>query len=336
MTHSASDKQVQVSEPCVDYRCSPWTTSSQRAADLYESGVKLWRKEDLVDIEQQLMRSFTMERFTVRRIDGTVIHIKNPMFGVPKPIWYNLFTSTSLKEYNLTLVISRKPNIKFQEYWHLVDTTPKGLPETYHCTYLIDWVNRLAEEYNGLIENAWLLFETKQRQWDASLTCEAFTSQFRQTLNGDANSKRITKIVCFGLGDLHFKPSDTWRIHNNNLPEDQQELETCEVEGALVHYAIALTVAKIVRSYAKPGDREVKLVTQDPAYCDESKVMAEELGFEVVGRYGAGGFAEVDNESVVFSAFTKAPMNQIIADLARPLAVITAKKTTGGVWNSRQ
>lgn len=77
----------QVLEPLLDYGCSDWVSSSQRAADLYDLGVKLWRKEDLVDIEQQLAQSLTAEKFTVRCIDGGVVHIKNPMFGVAKPIW---------------------------------------------------------------------------------------------------------------------------------------------------------------------------------------------------------------------------------------------------------
>jgi hypothetical protein len=87
MAGNTQDKQYQVVEPWLEYECSPWRASSQRAADLYASDVKLWRKEDLVDIEKQLAESFTAEKFTVRRIDGSVVHIKNPMFGVQKPIW---------------------------------------------------------------------------------------------------------------------------------------------------------------------------------------------------------------------------------------------------------
>jgi len=87
MPDSTKDERGQVLEPLLDYGCSPWRTSSQRAADLYNLEVKLWRKEDLVDIEQQLSESFTAEKFTVRRIDGSVVYIKNPMFGVQKPIW---------------------------------------------------------------------------------------------------------------------------------------------------------------------------------------------------------------------------------------------------------
>ena len=87
MPGPTQDERDQLLEPLLEYGCSNWKTSSQRAADLYDSGVKLWRKEDLVDIEQQLAQSFTAKKFTVRRIDDSVVHIKNPMFGVQKPIW---------------------------------------------------------------------------------------------------------------------------------------------------------------------------------------------------------------------------------------------------------
>jgi hypothetical protein len=88
MPGSTQEKPGTLLEPLLDYGCSPWRTSSQRAADLYDLGIKLWRKEDLVNIENQLAQSRTAEKFTVRRFDGSVVHIKNPMFGVQKPIWY--------------------------------------------------------------------------------------------------------------------------------------------------------------------------------------------------------------------------------------------------------
>jgi NADPH:quinone reductase-like Zn-dependent oxidoreductase len=61
--------------------------------------------------------------------------------------------------------------------------------------------------------------------------------------------------------------------------------------------------------------------------------MLQEIGFEVVGEQGAGGFAELDNESVVFSPVTKAPFKQIIADLARPVAIICIGNDGGGAFN---
>ena len=87
MSESGQEKRDPIQEPWLDYKCSPWIISSQRAADLYYSGAKLWRKEDLVDIEQQLTKACDAEKFTLRRLDGSIVHIKNPMFGALKPIW---------------------------------------------------------------------------------------------------------------------------------------------------------------------------------------------------------------------------------------------------------
>jgi hypothetical protein len=149
-------------------------------------------------------------------------------------------------------------------------------------------------------------------------------------LGGRWQARNVTKIICFGLGDMHLKVPDWWRIQNEALPKDQRQLETSEVEGAFVHHALALTMASVARSCAG-----VRLLTQDPGYCHETREIVRDLGFEVVGIYGAGGFTEVDSESIVFSAYAKAPVKQVIADLARPVAIISAGNTTGGAWNAR-
>ncbi|EEP77116.1 predicted protein [Uncinocarpus reesii 1704] len=302
MLKSTQDEHGQLLEPLLDYGCSPWRMSSQRAADLYDSGVKLWRKEDLADIEQQLAQSRSLERFTVRRIDGSLVHIKNPMFGVEKPLWTSY--------------------VKFQEFWRLVKATPEGPPEIYHCTYLVDWANQARRNYDGPVENARLLFEISQKRWSESETCKAFTAQLYKLLEGAGNAKRVTKVVCFGLGDLNVKPPDWWRQENSSRPEGEREPETSVIEGALIHHAIALTLADITRSCANTGGMSIRLLTQDPKYSSETKGMLQEIGFEVVGAHGAGGFAELDDKSIVFSPFPSAPVSQIIADLARPAVII--------------
>jgi len=84
---STEDEKSRVANPLSEYNQTSWMTSSQHAADLYDLGVELWTKENLADIEKQLAESFTTEYFTVRRIDGSALHIENPMFGAKKPIW---------------------------------------------------------------------------------------------------------------------------------------------------------------------------------------------------------------------------------------------------------
>jgi hypothetical protein len=77
------------SPPLLDYGCTPTRLSTQRIADLYNSGVKLWTKEGLLDIERQLEQSRldTVDRFTVRGVDGRTVHVKNPFPGVKDAIW---------------------------------------------------------------------------------------------------------------------------------------------------------------------------------------------------------------------------------------------------------
>lgn len=232
---------------------------------------------------------------------------------------------------NLTF---RKPYVKFQEYWSLVRATPDANKpsEIYSCTYLVDWTNQTIRDFEGPVENARLLFEDRCNRWKRSVTCEAFTSQFCKILNGNGNAK-VTKIICFGLGDLNVKPPDWWRIENNSQPKDKQEPETSVLEGALMHHAIALTIADVVRSSAKTEDLRARLLTQDPHYSNETKHMLRETGFEVIGDYGAGGFAELDDMSIVFSPFTKAPVKQIIADIARPAVIVSNMNSNHMIFN---
>ena len=154
--------------------------------------------------------------------------------------------------------------------------------------------------YEGLIENVELLFETSRKRWNASVTCEAFTSQFRALLSGDANAKKVIRIVCFGLGDMTSKPPDWWRIQNDSRAKDERESENSVVEAALIQHAIALTMVDVVRSCAEARDTGVKLIAQDPGYSNKTKGMLQKMGFKVIDEYGAGGFAELDESSVVF------------------------------------
>jgi len=100
-----------------------------------------------------------------------------------------------------------------------------------------------------------------------------------------------------------------------------------------MHHAIALTIADTARSCAQNGGMGVRLLTQDPRYTDDTKGLLRDIGFEIVGEYGVGGFAELDNESIVFSPFTSAPVKQIIADFARRAAIICAGRTSTGVFS---
>ncbi|KAI1659336.1 hypothetical protein F4813DRAFT_395217 [Daldinia decipiens] len=292
MSEDIHENMEQPTTPLLEHDCSAWKTSSQYMEDLYCLGVKLWRKSDLIDIERQLSQFRTIEKFTIRCVDRSIIYIKNPMYKVQRPIWL--------------------PTVKFQEYWRLVNAKPDGPPETYRCSYLVDWENRSARDSRGLMENSRSFLVKKMHEWCISTTHNSFQLLIRKLLHGH----KVTKIICFGLGDISLRAPEWWREQRG---PNWQQVEATVMESRIAQYSAVLTIATEIISSTGDG---VRILTQDPDYAEETKETLRELGFEVVGQFGAGGFAEVDDETIVFTAFASAPIRQIIADIARPTLII--------------
>ncbi|KAJ5720415.1 uncharacterized protein N7483_008349 [Penicillium malachiteum] len=85
----------------------------------------------------------------------------------------------------------------------------------------------------------------------------------------------------------------------------------------MIQHAVALTMARFC------GNEMGSLFAQDPDYSESSEEILSKKDFQIVGRHGAGGFAEIDDDSIVISAFPNAPVKQMIADLARPVLIIS-------------
>ncbi|KAJ5117645.1 hypothetical protein N7448_011277 [Penicillium atrosanguineum] len=241
----------------LNYGCTDWRISSQRAADLYNSGTRLWTKEDLEDIEQQLGQSSTMELFLIRRIDGSIIQISNPMFQVQNPIW--------------------KPHVKFQEYWQLVKAQPTGPIETYLCSYLVDWSNLTARNFRELIAQPMQVFDEKDLLWQNSKTCKHLAALVQDLLG----TKTVKKVLCFGLGDFcRFAPE--WLKKQDDSWDETSEVKN--VMGCLIQHSMALTIAQLCC-----GNEPVSLLAQDPEYTKVAEEILTKKGFKIVGTHGAGG-----------------------------------------------
>ncbi|KAJ5624339.1 hypothetical protein N7510_000648 [Penicillium lagena] len=91
---------------------------------------------------------------------------------------------------------------------------------------------------------------------------------------------------------------------------------------------MALTIAQLCR-----GNETLPLLAQDPEYTEVAEDILTKKGFKIVGTHGAGGFAEIDEDSIIISPFAAAPVKQIIADLARPVLIIS---TGFDVFNSNE
>lgn len=100
------------------------------------------------------------------------------------------------------------------------------------------------------------------------------------------------------------------------MSSDREVAEAGFVRDSMLQHSMALTMAEVCGHHTQ-------LLTQDPDYTTEAKERLEGKGFSVIGQFGAGGFAEINNTSVVFSVFVEAPRKQIVADIARPLLIIT-------------
>ncbi|KAF3389156.1 hypothetical protein F1880_004548, partial [Penicillium rolfsii] len=285
----------------LDYGCTDWRISSQRAADLYSSGTRLWTKEDLEDIEQQLRQSYEMERFSVRRIDGSRIQICNPMFQIRNPIW-QLY-------------------IKYQEYWQLVKAQPNGPSETYLCSYIVDWTNRTARDFRKLIAQPMQVFDEKHLLWQNSKTCKDLIA----FVQGVLGKHTVNKVLCFGLGDF-CRTAPEWLKSQHDFWDENSEVRN--VMGCMIQHSLALTIAQLFR-----GNETLPLLAQDPEYTEVAKDILAKKDFITVGTHGAGGFAEIDEDAIIISPFTAAPVKQIIADLARPVLIIS---TGFGVFNSNE
>ncbi|KAI1388627.1 uncharacterized protein F4822DRAFT_443507 [Hypoxylon trugodes] len=286
--------QAQLSRQPLDYGCSQWILCSQRASNLYRVGVKLWKKEELEKIERELAQSSKVTRFTVHLIDGRIVHIRNPMYGEPRPIW--------------------QPYVEFRDYWRLVKEEPNKSPGIYLCSYLVNWNNLVARDYEKRIEFAAWLFDDMGHTWNNSETCKFFKSLVCKLLK----TMKVTKVICFGLGDITRNPPVWWTKQNF---QEVQEADSAIVETRAVQHSMALTLAETI---SQETGRDVRCMAQDPDYTDETKKILRENGFEIVGQFGAGGFAEVDDESAVISIFPNAPVKQIIADIAQPVLFIRA------------
>lgn len=222
--------------------------------------------------------------------------------------------------------IRRKPFVKYQDYWKLVLGDFNGPPELFYSTYHIDWKNQVDRDFRGNIEDWTRLFETKSHLWAESITCESFRGCLKEFL---AAHPKVNKVICFGLGDMaRREPEVTVR---GPWLSNQASLEPTKSNGAEVHkqmiqHAAALTIAEEIRLHR--GGEMVRLLTQDPQYTDDTKDHLRGKGFEIVGNFGAGGFDEVDDESLVFSTWPSAPVKQMVADLARPAGFITLGRKT--------
>lgn len=156
------------------------------------------------------------------------------------------------------------------------------------------------------LQTAW---EEARHNWSQSGVC----SELIAILGAQAHIPNATKIVCFGLGNLEGSSS----VHGLD------GISSCDGlphRGAMTQHAAALTMATVLGE--RFGSGPLAVLAQDPAYTSLEKPLLENAGIKVVDGYGSLAFTHVDANTIVFSCHPNIPVKQIVADIARPAAMI--------------
>lgn len=128
------------------------------------------------------------------------------------------------------------------------------------------------------------------------------------------------KIVCFGLGNF---ATFAWEL-KEPVPQATRTSEPWwkyNKRRMVTQHAAALTIRKALQE--KRG--KIELIAQEPDYDEDTVRILEKEGFEIVKGLGALGFTRVDDNTLVFSIDNDIPVKQVVADIAKPAAMI---------WNS--
>lgn len=155
------------------------------------------------------------------------------------------------------------------------------------------------------------VFDEKLSLWQNSQTRKQLAALIQDLLG----THTVKKVLCFGLGDF-CSTAPEWLKRKHDSWDEKSEVKN--VMGCLIQHSMALTIADLCR-----GNETVPLLAQDPKYTEAAEDILTKKGFEIVGSHGAGGFAEIDEDSIIIAPFTAAPVKQIIADLARPVLIIS-------------
>ncbi|KAI0173455.1 hypothetical protein GGR52DRAFT_387993 [Hypoxylon sp. FL1284] len=212
------------------------------------------------------------------------------------------------------------PVVKFRQYWDLVTANQRANAQhgvAMDDTYYISWVNLAYDQFAASEE----LDQARELRMAISrLRLSTTSGSFRRIISILLGCHRVTKIVCFGLGRI--TPSLSYEASG---PKSAAEANN-QRGRALMQHALALQARDRLRlpdDFSFDTLRHVELYAQDPAYSAADRAALQAFGFEVVGQHGAGGFALVDDNSLVITCHPSAPVTQILADIARPAAILT-------------
>ncbi|KAH8658046.1 hypothetical protein BX600DRAFT_514569 [Xylariales sp. PMI_506] len=300
--------------------------------DLYASGAKMWTKEMFSDIEQELSKKPMPDFVRIRTMSGELVRSKIPD-------WHRHLHAIDTENWSI--------GISFTIYQRLVKDARDGIfrfefnedresclhdlytcktddkPEIDNCARLLLAPSAICFSVQEIkppppidasqLRSAW---NEARQNWLQSTVCAKLAAILTTAPHFSATTN---KVVGFGLGSLEVS------IHGGSFGKESSEdgLPLCR---AMTQHAAALTVAHILGSRLgdvdNAGPRALPVLVQDPVYSPVAQQLLKEEGIQVVSGYGSLAFTHVDDDSVVISCHPNIPVKQIIADIARPSAMI--------------
>jgi hypothetical protein len=188
----------------------------------------------------------------------------------------------------------RKPVVRFKSYYDLLQPPREWKPDYAFETYEVKPFFPPYRPTHGSAEQLLHIFEQRNASWLESTTFV----RVQQFFNEYPMPENIDNIICFGLG----------------------ELESRSYTKIVDRHIAAMTMANLL---ASRYGRRIRVLAQDPSYSMVSEQALQALGFEMVGRYGAAGFAEISDTSVVFTQSPGVKVREIVAEMPRPALFIT-------------
>ncbi|KAH9901896.1 hypothetical protein F4778DRAFT_738052 [Xylariomycetidae sp. FL2044] len=267
---------------------------ANKIREMYESGAKLYAKDMFRDMEAHLARDPKPKTIMLRSMNDV---IGEEEIHFPDDPYYNSLISDPVFQ-------------KIQDLVSEAETrgyAPRGdkTISRYSRALTLGRVSPTRESS--------MTYEQLRAEWDRA-SADWQRSEARARLESIFRdhacvAPTTSKVIGFGLG-----PLEEW------VPEDRK-LDWTPKRRSITQHLAAQTIASVLcERLGRAGPLPV--VLQEPAYTELAKRLLRDRGFEVVGGHGLLGFAAVDEDTVVCSCACNVPVRQIVADIARPAAML--------------
>ncbi|KAI1646228.1 uncharacterized protein F4817DRAFT_148394 [Daldinia loculata] len=299
---------------------------SNDIVEMYNRGIPLFTKESILQIAMQL------DKYRDDELEGTKLHFTNMKGeGVEitldpnkPPVWVDRRCNHGYKRVGPYIYYRSIQNILAQE--DMVTPNPQkaclGIGVTWPGPCPVVHHHKVPSPdatLSTVFSTAELsqVFNSVRRQWETS---EQYNQLKKLLKSKRSQLSNVKKIVAFALGTL----TNGSRISNPSMVQHALVLSLQQMlsktKGGDNRISGIFQTIKGSLSNSKAAELPIPCFAQDPAYLPRDKTVLSEAGITVIEDPWA--FLEVDHTSLVVSVDPNIPVRQIIADIARPVAII--------------